>query len=68
LVSSGEEKRARLWKIRELICSYADSRPIQVEKQHGDNGFTCVAVSPNNRNIFSGGTKDKTFLIPEIQT
>jgi len=37
-------------------------------RQHGDLGVSCVAVSPNNLSIFSGGTKDKTVLIHDSQT
>ena len=68
LVSGGADKRLRLWNIREILGGYADSRPIQMESEHGDGGVLSVCVSPNNRSIFSGGTKDKTVLIHDIET
>jgi len=46
----------------------SSSRPIQMETEYGDGDVTCVAVSPNNRSIFSGGTKDKTILIHDSET
>ena len=68
-VSGGDNNCVRLWNIRELIGDgNVNSRPIQMETQHGDNGVTCVAVSSINRSIFSGGRKDKTILIRDSET
>ena len=68
LVSSGEDNCVRLWNIREILSGNFNSRPIQMERQHGDDGVCCVAVSPNNRSIFSGGLRDQTVLIHDIET
>ena len=68
LVSVGIDTWERLWKIDEILVGNADSRPVQMETQHGDNGVFCVAVSPNNRSIFSGGARGKTVLIHDIET
>ena len=68
LVSGGEDKSVRLWNTREIIGGNANSRPMQMEGQHGDFGVSYLAVSPNNRSIFSGGLRDKTVLIHEIET
>ena len=68
LVSGGEDKSVRLWNTREVVGGNANSRPIQMERQHGDFGVTYVAVSPNNRSIFSGGARDQTVLIHDIET
>jgi len=68
LVSGGKDKCVRLWKIGEILGGNANSRPVQMEKQHGDNGVNCVADSPKNRSIFSDGLKDKTVLIHDIET
>ena len=68
LVSGGVDKCVRLWNIREILGGNVNSRPIQMESEHGDGGVLSVCVSPNNRSIFSGGTKDKTVLIHDIET
>jgi len=54
--------------IRELVGGNVYSRPVQMEKQHGDLGVSFIAVSPNNRSIFSGGAQDKTVLIHDSET
>ena len=59
VVSSGSDKRMRLWKIDEILGGNADSRPIQMQTQHGEGGVSCVTVSPNNRSILSGGFKQQ---------
>ena len=63
LVSGVADKCVRLWNIGEILRGNVDSRPMQMERQHGDGGVYCVAVSPNNRSIFSGGTKDTTVTV-----
>jgi len=69
LVSGGADKCVRLWNIREILGGdNVNLRPIQMETEHGDDGVSCVTVTPNNRRIFSGGSKDKTILIHDIQT
>ena len=68
LVSGGKDNCVRLWNIREILGGNADSRPVQMEKQHGDLGVSCIAVSPDNRSIFSGGAQDKTVLIHDSET
>ena len=68
LVSGGPDKSVRLWNTHEILGGNANSRPIQMEGQHDDFGVTCVAVSPNNRSIFSGGARDQTVLIHDIET
>ena len=68
LVSGGADKCVRLCNIREILGGNLNSHQIQMETEHGDGGICCVAVSPNNRSIFSGGFKDKTVLIHDIQT
>ena len=65
----GYDKCVRLWNIREIrLGGNVDSRPIPMETEHGDGAVSCVAVSPNNRSIFSGGRRDKTVLIHDIET
>ena len=68
LVSGGADKCVRMWNIRELLGGNVNSRPVQMETQNGDGGVSCVAVSPNNRTIFSGGAQDTTVFIHDIQT
>jgi len=48
LVSGGADKPVWLWKTREIFGGNFNSRPVQMEKQHGDGGVSRVAVSPNN--------------------
>ena len=69
LVSGGDDNCVRMWNIREILGGgNVNSEPIQMETEHGDDGVACVTVTPNSRSIFSGGSKDKTVLIHDIQT
>ena len=69
LVYGSSDNCVRLWNIRELIGDgNVNARPIPMETEHCDGGVTCVAVSLNNRYIFSGGFKDKTVLIHDSET
>ena len=68
LVAGAADKCVRLWNIREILSRNVNSRPIPMETEHGDGAVSCVAVSPNNRSIFSGRRQDKTILIHDIQT
>ena len=69
LASGGEDKCVRLWNIRELLGGgNVNPRPIQMETEHGGIGVFCIAVSPNNLSIFSGGARDKTVIIHDSET
>ena len=68
MVSGGADKCVRLWKFRELLDIDGKLRPTRMKTEHGEGGVTCVAVSPNNRHIFSGGRTDKTVLIHDYET
>ena len=70
LVSRGADHCVGLWNIHEIIGGGNVNPPlIQIDTEHGDgNRVTCVAVSPNNRSIFSGGIKAKTILIHDGET
>ena len=70
LVSGGSaDKCVRLWNIRELLGGgNINPRPIQMETEHSGIGVFCIAVSPNNRSILSGGARDKTVIIHDIET
>ena len=68
LVSGGVDKSVRLWKIGEILGGNVNSRPIQMETHHSNGGICCVAASPNNRSISSGGGRDKTVLIHDSET
>ena len=70
LVSRGADHCVGLWNIHEIIGGGNVNPPlIQIDTEHGDGiCVTCVAVSPNNRSIFSGGIKAKTILIHDGET
>ena len=68
MFSGGVDKCVRLWNIREILNRNVNSRPILMEKQHGEGGTYCISVSPNNHSIFSGGAQDKTVLVHDCET
>ena len=63
LVSGGRDNTVRLWSHDEGRDEW---NSIEMETKHEDN-VTCLAISPDNRRIFSGGL-DKKVLIHDTTT
>ena len=69
LASGGADNCVRLWRTRAILGGSGDSAvPIKMDTEHMKGRIFCVAVSPDNRRILSGGFSDFTVLIHDSET
>ena len=66
-VSGGEDGRVLLWQTDKVRKTKWTPNPTSIDTQYG--GYVnCLAVSPDNKRVFSSGGWDQKLLIHDIRT
>ena len=65
-VSGGRDGRVLLWPTSEAVDEKWDPEPTEMKTKH-DYSIWCLAISPDNRRIFSG-SGDNKLLIHDVKT
>ena len=60
-VSGGQDRRVLLWKIDDVFGSRKKPEPIVMNLEH-ENSLFCLALSPDNDRIFSGGKERNVYI------
>jgi WD repeat-containing protein 22 len=60
-VSGGQDRRVLLWNISEVFSNKKIPEPIVMAMEH-ENSLFCLAVSPDNDRIFSGGKERNVYV------
>ena len=65
-VSGGDGGRILLWPTSKAVDKNWKPKPTAIETEH-EKPIWCLAISPDNRRIFSG-SRDNKLLIQDVQT
>ena len=65
-VSGGRDGRVLLWPTSEAVDEKCKPKPTEMETEHED-AIWCLAISPDNPRIFSGGF-DNNLLLHDAET
>ena len=65
-VSGGRDGRVLLWPTSKAVDEKWDPEPTEMKTKH-DYSIWCLAISPDNRRIFSG-SGDNKLLIHDVKT